>query len=229
MKIILLSILTIALLFDHCNKNNKKHNDENETHHNNKHDHQHDYYSGVLESDDRAGWQKPDEVISLLGDINGKTIVDIGSGTGYFTFRLAKKGAHVIAVDVSDKFLDGIKEKKKELQYTDNQLELRKVPYDSPELKAGEADAVIIVNTYHHINNRTSYFNKVLIGLKKEGVLMVVDFVKKEFENSPPGPPVSMRLKKEKVIEELKQAGFTNFKIDTKTLEFQYIIIARKS
>lgn len=228
MKTIPIFIFLIALFYSPCNGNNEKALDENETLHDNNHQHQHNDYSGALESDDRASWQKPDEVISLLGDINGKTIVDIGSGTGYFTFRLVKKGANVIAVDVSDKFLDKIKNKKEELKLTDKQLELRKVPYDSPQIKTDEADAVIIVNTYHHIEDRPEYFSKVLTGLKKDGVLMVVDFTKKEFENPPPGPPISMKLKKEKVIEELKKAGFTNFKIDTKTLEFQYIIMARK-
>lgn len=228
MKTIPLFILLIALVYSPCNENNEKELDEKETHHHNNHEHQHNDYSGALESDDRVSWQKPDEVISLLGDINGKTIVDIGSGTGYFTFRLVKKGANVIAVDVSEKFLDGIKKKKEELQLTDQQLELRKVPYDSPQIKSGEADAVIIVNTYHHIEDRPVYFRKVSTGLKENGVLMVVDFFKKEFENPPPGPPISMKLKKEKVIEELKLAGFTSFKIDTEMLEFQYIIFARK-
>ncbi|RLD73707.1 MAG: SAM-dependent methyltransferase [Bacteroidetes bacterium] len=228
MKTIPLFILLIALVYNPCNESNEKSHDEKQTHHDKHQEHQHNDYSGALESDDRATWQKPDEVISLLGDITGKTVVDIGSGTGYFTFRLVKKGANVIAVDVSDKFLERIKKKKEELKIADKQLELRKVPYDSPKIKIDEADAVIIVNTYHHIENRPVYFAKVLNGLKKDGVLMVVDYTKKEYDNPPPGPPFSVKMKKEKVIDELKQAGFADFKIDTKTLEFQYIILAKK-
>ena len=73
-----------------------------------------------------------------------------------------------ITNDVSDKFLNKIKNKKEELKLTDKQLESRKVPYDSPQIKTDEADAVIIVNTYHHIEDRPEYFSKVLTGLKKD-------------------------------------------------------------
>ena len=47
------------------------------------------------ENKDRGIWQKPNMVISLLGDLEDKTVADIGAGTGYFTFRIvpkAKKG-----------------------------------------------------------------------------------------------------------------------------------------
>jgi len=37
----------------------------------------------------RDGWQKPDLVLSRLSLIPGMRVADLGSGLGYFTFRLA--------------------------------------------------------------------------------------------------------------------------------------------
>ena len=44
----------------------------------------------VSERPDRANWQKPDEVVKALGLKGSETVVDLGFGSGYFTFRLAK-------------------------------------------------------------------------------------------------------------------------------------------
>jgi len=46
------------------------------------------------ERTDRASWQKPDELISLLMNIKGKKVMDIGSGTG-FLVRQQQAGAYV--------------------------------------------------------------------------------------------------------------------------------------
>ena len=178
----------------------------------------------AFESQERLVWQKPDKVVKLMGDLNGKTVMDIGSGTGYFSFRIADRGAKVICADVDERFLAIIEERKKEEGWKDNQIELRKVPYDSPELLENEVDEVIIVNTYHHIEDREIYFAKVKLGLKPGGRLFVVDFFKKEL---PFGPPVSMKLTEEQVIGELLNAGFTKFEVNVILLPNQYIIIAR--
>ncbi|MCB0374922.1 MAG: class I SAM-dependent methyltransferase [Sinomicrobium sp.] len=176
-----------------------------------------------FEAPDRALWQKPEEVIAMLGDIQGKTVMDIGAGTGYFSFRMAARGATVIAADVDERFLEYIETKKSETGV--QSVLTRKVPYDDPKLEENEADAVIIVDTYHHIENRVAYFRNVLKGLKPDGKLMVVDFKKEE---TPHGPPQDHRLQPDEVIAELRKAGFTDFKSNTTALAYQYIIIAVK-
>jgi ubiquinone/menaquinone biosynthesis C-methylase UbiE len=214
----------------HENDSVKKKGNENVFHHEegvgaNEHMHKHSIESmaSAFESEERAKWQKPDEVIQLMGDLNGKTVMDLGSGTGYFSFRLAKKGAKVICADVDDRFINIIEERKNEEGWTDEQIEIRKVPYDSPELSDGEVDAVLIVNTYHHIENRETYFVKVKRGLKPNGKLYNIDFLKKEV---PIGPPMSMKISESEVIGELLEAGFTKFEVNSSLLPYQYIIVA---
>ena len=100
---------------------------------------------------------------------------------------------------------------------------MRKLPYDSPALSEKGVDKVIIVNTYHHIEDRIAYFGKVLKGLKDGGELLVIDFKKQDG----PGPPVKIKMAAAFITKELKAAGFTNFKMNDSLLEHQYIIRAK--
>jgi ubiquinone/menaquinone biosynthesis C-methylase UbiE len=176
-----------------------------------------------FESGERDEWQKPDEVIATLGDLHGKSVMDIGSGTGYFSFRLLKAGAKVICADVDQRFLDHISKRKDEMHISDTEMELRKVPFDSSLLKPSEVDVVLIVDTYHHIENRIAYFSEVKTGLKPGGKLVVVDFKK---EDSPVGPPKKMKMSAMTIVKELKEAGFTTVETNQDLLPHQYIINA---
>jgi 2-polyprenyl-3-methyl-5-hydroxy-6-metoxy-1,4-benzoquinol methylase len=177
-----------------------------------------------FESARRDAYQQPGKVLSYIGDVSGETIMDIGSGTGYFSFRLVDAGARVIAADVDDRFQNYIRIKRDSLGIPESKLSLRKIPYDNPMLEKGEADRVIIVNTYHHIENRPDYFSKVKAGLKAGGSLIVIDYFKKQI---PVGPPSGMKLPLETVVQELEEAGFTDIETNDSLLEYQYIVIAR--
>lgn len=176
-----------------------------------------------FEDPERAAWQKPEAVIEMLGPLEGKKVMDIGAGTGYFSRRLAQKGAEVISADVDDRFLAYMEEKIAE--HGMKNVQTRKVPYDDPKLAEAEVDAVLIVNTWHHIDGREAYFKKVLQGLKADGRLMVVDYKK---EDTPHGPPVDHRFSDDDVVAELLAAGFGRIVRDLGTLPEQYIVIATK-
>jgi 2-polyprenyl-3-methyl-5-hydroxy-6-metoxy-1,4-benzoquinol methylase len=178
----------------------------------------------TLERPNRDSWQKPDDVIAALGQIKGQRIIDIGCGTGYFSFRLEKAGANVIAADVDDRFLGYVDSVRKARGVSEKNLQTRKLPADDPKLDKREVNMAILVNTYHHIENRKAYFAKVKAGLKSQGFVVIIDYFKKEL---PIGPPVSMKLSAEEIIRELTLAGFSNFKVDDKMLPFQYVLYAQ--
>ena len=192
--------------------------------HANKHMHRHDFKTLVdrFEDPERDKWQKPNLVIEKLGDISGKTVADIGAGTGYFAFRLAEKAKKVIAIDIDQRFLDYIESKNRSL---DKRLpiETRLVPEDDPRILPSEVDLVIIVNTYHHIENRRVYLNKLRENLKSGTRLVIVDFKKKKL---PVGPPMDIKLSSTVVAKELRQAGFEKISVDDLSLVYQYIVIA---
>lgn len=178
------------------------------------------------ESKDRVIWQKPDMVISQLGNLQGKTVADIGAGTGYFAFRMVPKAKKVIGIEIDPRFIqfmDSIKVRLPE-QYRDR-FEPRLAYPDNPLLRAGEADAAIIVNTYGYIDNRVQYLRKLREGISANGKLLIIDFKK---NNLPVGPPDEFKVAASQVEHELRTAGFEVEKIDNETLDYQYIVLARR-
>lgn len=175
-----------------------------------------------FESKERDDYQKPEKVLEFMGKISGKTIMDIGAGSGYFSIKLATQGAKVIAADVDDEFQNFLQERIQKEKIKN--VELRKIPFDGPALKQEEADYILMVNTFHHIENRKKYFEQVRKGTKKDGFLLVVDYFK---YNLPVGPPEAHKLSVDEVLSDLKQAGYSQFEINVNDLPFQYMIKAK--
>jgi len=179
-----------------------------------------------FESKDRVIWQKPDMVIALLGDLHGKTVADIGAGSGYFTFRLVPKAEKVIGIDIDPRFITFMDSVKVRLpQPYQNRFESRLAKYDDPMLQPGEADAVVIVNTYGYIENRVQYLKTLHTGMTNNGRLLIIDFKK---NNLPIGPPAEFKVAQNQVERELRSAGFTPVSIDNESLDYQYIVLAEK-
>lgn len=180
----------------------------------------------AYESADRVIWQKPDLVIEQLGDVTGKVVADLGAGTGYFSRRIAYKGATVIAIDIDPRAIRWMQEQKArfpaELQ---DRLIIRQAEPDDPKLNPNEVDIVLLVNTYSYISNRVPYFTDLMESIRPGGFVVIIDFKKKE---TPFGPPVEERLDINEVVKELKEAGYSILKSDEKSLDYQYIIKARR-
>lgn len=176
------------------------------------------------EDPDRNVWQNPNLVLNKLGDLSNKVVADLGAGTGYFSFRIAQNAQKVIAIDVDERFLEYIEDRKTEFPegMADN-IVTRLTQEDQPNLAPNEVDVVLVVNTYHFINNREAYFQQVNEGLKPNGILVIVDF---KNGRMPVGPPEDIKVTPETVFQELRAAGFQEFQIDEKSLQYQYIIIA---
>jgi len=179
-----------------------------------------------FEDKDRGIWQKPELVISFLGDIKNKTVVDIGAGTGYFTFRLVPKAKKVIGIDIDPRFINFLDSVKVRLPavYRDR-FESRLAEYDDPLLQPEEADDVVIVNTYGYIENRVEYLKVLYKGIAPGGQLLIIDFKK---NNLPVGPPDEYKVSLPQVERELSAAGFKIKKVDKDMLDYQYIILATK-
>lgn len=182
-----------------------------------------------VEVDENLGrtiWQKPNEVITKLGDIKDKTIVDIGAGTGYFTFRLALKGANVIATDIDKNKINIIESFRLNLPVDlQDKIITRWVSKDNAMIKENECDIAVLINTIGYIENQQKYLTNLYKILKKGGKIMIVDYksnnLPQEIINN---NPISSATD---VVEKLKMAGFKNIDIDTTTLDYQYIIIAQ--
>ncbi|MEO6133028.1 MAG: class I SAM-dependent methyltransferase [Saprospiraceae bacterium] len=180
----------------------------------------------VYESPDRVIWQKPDLVIDQLGELKGKVIADLGAGTGYFSRRIAFKGATVIAIDIDPQAIQWMESQKAKFPAEiRDRLIIRRADENDPHLKPNEVDIVLLVNTYSFIANRVPYFTKLKENIRRGGTIVIIDFKKKD---TPFGPPVAERIDAVEVEKELKDAGYDILKVDEESLEYQYIIKAQK-
>ena len=178
------------------------------------------------EDPEREDWQNPDLVIELLDTLENKIVADIGAGTGYFTFRLAEEAKKVIATEIEEEFLNYLEKKKRAYpSFLTSNIETRLTKENDPGLQEEEVDKMLIVNTYHYFKDRASYLEKLKDTLKPQGTLLIVDYKKVDL---PVGPPVDFLLPSNQVVDELKKVGFDVLLTDTTSLNYQYIIKAKK-
>lgn len=166
----------------------------------------------------RAKWQKPDDVIKALKLEPNCTIADIGAGTGYFSLRIAKADptVKVYAADVEPDMVDYMK-KQSRMRSLPNHIAL-KISSDKPDLPK-PVDLVLVVDTFHHIDDRTRYFKLLKEKLKANGRIAIIDFT----AESPEGPPPEHRISKAEVEKEMKEAGY-RLDQDIKLLPYQYFL-----
>jgi predicted methyltransferase len=172
------------------------------------HTHQHSFgdaekWSHVFDDPERDAWQKPHQVIQALHLKPDAVVADIGAGTGYFAVRFANmvpKGT-VYAVDVEPDMVRYLAERAKK-EKRPNMIAVKAEPAD-PKLPE-KADLVVLVDVYHHIEDRQRYFRSLAASLKPGGRVAVIDFRL----DSPSGPPKSARVAPERVKAELAGAGY---------------------
>jgi len=190
------------------------------------HTHRHSFgdaekWAHVFDDPERDAWQKPHEVIQQLSLEPNARIADIGAGTGYFAARLANMvpEGRVYAVDIEPDMVRylGERAKREKLQ---NLLPVAGTP-DDPKLPQ-KVDLILLVDVYHHIENRTDYFRKLRAFLRPGGRIAIIDFKL----DSPEGPPRAARVGPEAVVAEMAAAGYA-VAAEHAFLPRQYFLIFR--
>ena len=151
-------------------------------------------------------------------------VVDVGCGTGFYTFPLAsvvgKRGV-VYAVDLSEEMLSFLKK----------EIEDRKVGNVKPILSQEAsiplgnrtADMVINVNMLHEAEDRDAFIQELKRLLKDNGRLLIIDHKK---EPSPTGPPLEERVSYDEARALIKK--YFDIVVKGPSGEYQYGIIAMK-
>lgn len=177
-------------------------------------------YAAAMDQPTRDAWQQPDALVGALGLRAGDVVADVGAGTGYFTFRLARAvgpQGKVLALDVDDRFF-ALLRGRPEFKSAANVV-LRKVPTNAPGLADAEVDVIFICNTYHHLEARPAWLAAARRALKPGGRIINVDF---KDGLLPVGPPAAHKVPEAHVRAELDAAGFT-YAGAPMQLRYQYV------
>ena len=161
-------------------------------------------YAKSFDDPARDSWQLPDRVIDALKLSPDASVADIGAGTGYFSVRLARAvpQGKVYAVDVEPSMLEYIR--KRAAGAGLNNVETVRASAASPSLPKA-VDVVLIVDTYHHLPARATYFRDLTKSLTPRGRVAIVDFRK----DSPEGPPPEFRFEADQIINEMRLARYS--------------------
>ena len=136
-------------------------------------------YSGdlsIFEYPDRDKKLQIDRVMKLLKIGPGKTVADIGAGSGWFSVRAARKVGKtgiVYAEDINAKateYIDG-RAKKESLGNIRTVLGLA----DDPKLPVGGVDAVLMLKVYHEIAEPVTFMKRLRTSLRSGALVGVID------------------------------------------------------
>jgi len=160
-------------------------------------------YTGDLSIFDSPGRDERlhiNQVMDVLSIAPGKTVADIGAGSGWFTVRAAQRVTNsgtVYAVDINPESVEYINRRAKKEQLQNVKAVLSKP--DDPELAAGSIDSVLLLKTYHEVANPVALLRKLRGSLKPGARVGVID------RN---GNGEGHGVQKEVVVREAGQAGY---------------------
>ena len=183
-------------------------------------------WAKIFDDPSRAAWQKPDEIVAALELKPGMVAADLGAGTGYFTAALSRavgeKGV-VLSIDPEPQMVEYLG-KRAHREGLTNVVPVLAL-YEDPFLPPGRVDRVLIVDTYHHIDDRQAYFHRLGKNLAPGGRVAIVDFHKRPL---PVGPPPEAKLEREVVVAEMQKAGF-RLAAEPTFLPYQYFLVFEPS
>jgi ubiquinone/menaquinone biosynthesis C-methylase UbiE len=129
-----------------------------------------------LERPDRAREELPERVVAEMALAPDAEVADIGAGTGYFSFRIARQvpDGRVYAVDIQPEMLD-IMRARIEARGIDN-VRLVQGTEDDPRLPPAAIDAVLLVDAYHEFAYPREMMEGIVRALRPGGRVFLVEY-----------------------------------------------------
>ena len=146
--------------------------------------------------------------IELLGDVDGRTVLDIGFGQGRTVDLLVKGGAHVLGVEVSDAMLAQASARVR--RHAETAVDLRLG--DGVLLPFGDdsADAVITAHTLYFWPEPTTTLGEVRRVSRPEGRFILAFSCADDGVAAWKDPDVYRSYLTDEVVEMLATAGFVD-------------------
>lgn len=164
-------------------------------------------YQGIrwLERSEREKEENVSQLIKNMKVQSSDVIADIGAGSGYHTFRMAKLAnqGKIYAVDIQEEMLFSI-ERSKSKGKVDN-IETVLGSEKSVNLPENSVDKVLMVDVYHEFNFPVEMINSIKKALKPSGKIYLI-----EYRAEDPKVPIKPlhKMSEKQAMKEMEAAGF---------------------
>lgn len=181
--------------------------------------------AGWLERPERVDEENPELLVELLQLKPGQVVADLGAGTGYYTWRMARKVAptgKVYAVEIQQEMLDLLQAAMKKRSITNVISVLGTI--ENPKLPTNSLDLLIMVDVYHEFSHPKEMMARILESLKPGGRVAFV-----EFREEDPNVPIKAvhKMSEAQIKKEAAAAGLEFVETISK-LPWQHLVLCRK-
>ena len=138
-------------------------------------------YADWLTRPERQREELPDRLVAALEIPEGATVIDLGAGVGYFTWRLAKHvgpTGKVIATDIQQEMIDLLEGNLRRRGIENVEMVLS--TQEDARLPEGTADLALLVDVYHELAYPARTMRAVRRALKPHGRLVIVEYRKED-------------------------------------------------
>ena len=180
--------------------------------------------SDWLERPSRPTEENTDSIVRRMNLKPGMVVADIGAGTGYYSFRVAKlvPEGKVYAVEIQDELIEMLKKKKAEIRA--DHVEVIRGDTMTVNLPDNTVDLAFLVDVYHELSLPREIVRSISRSLKPGGKILLVEYR---------GEDPEVRIKPlhkttvEQLTREMKASGFI---LDERVDAFpiQHFLVFRK-
>ncbi len=176
-------------------------------------------------SEARDRIEQPEKVMKVTGVKPGMVIGEVGAGSGYFTFWLARgvgEKGKIYANDISRSALATLESRAADEKVMNIETVLGTV--DDPRLPPASLDMVFMVNAFHDLDKPVELLANLLPSLKPGGIVVIMDRDPARFSDS-----ARHFLAREEVAEMINRSVFELDRVEDFLRDHNlYILKARK-
>ena len=167
--------------------------------------------AGWLERPEREREERTDLLIERLSLSPDDVVADIGAGTGYFSFPIARRVPEgtVLAVDIQQEMLDMIEARKSSGAPSNVETVLGTIT--DPKLPSNGVDLILIVDAYHEFSHPFEMGTAMADALKPEGKLILIEY--RAEDRSVPIKPLH-KMSEKQAIDEMRAIGLKHLRTE---------------